>query len=104
MIPNCAFRFLPVLAVGLAAGLFSSGCQTKPAAANAAPPEKSIRPGVNAEFLKPHLETSQWVERFEREGREIYDQRQQIIKAAGIRRGSAVADIGAGTGLFTPLL
>ncbi len=105
MIPNCAFRFFPVLMACLAAGLFSSGCQTRPtAAAGAVPPEKSIRPGVNTEYLKPNLEVSQWVERFEREGREIYNQRQQIIKAARIRRGLAVADIGAGTGLFTPLL
>ena len=105
MIPNCAFRFFPVLMACLAAGLFSSGCQTRPtAAAGAVPPEKSIRPGVNTEYLKPNLEVSQWVERFEKEGREIYNQRQQIIKAARIRRGLAVADIGAGTGLFTPLL
>lgn len=104
-IPNFAFRFFPVLTAGLAAGLLLPGCQTTPKpAADAAPPEKSIRPGVNAEFLKPSLEVGQWVERFEREGREIYSQRHQIIKAAGIRRGSAVADIGAGTGLFTPLL
>ena len=88
MIPNCAFRFFPVLMACLAAGLFSSGCQTRPtAAAGAVPPEKSIRPGVNTEYLKPNLEVSQWVERFEKEGREIYNQRQQIIKAARIRRG-----------------
>lgn len=76
-----------------------AGCR-----ANApAPAESSIKPGVNAEFLKPELPVTQWVERFEREGREIYDQRAAIAKAVGLRPGMSVADIGAGTGLFTPL-
>lgn len=65
--------------------------------------EASVRPGVNGEYLKPDLEASQWVERFEREGREIYDRREDIARAARIRPGAAVADIGAGTGLFTPM-
>lgn len=65
--------------------------------------EQSAQPGVNTEYLKPDLNVSNWVERFEREGREIYDHRHQIVATAKIRPGSAVADIGAGTGLFTPL-
>jgi len=69
-----------------------------------APAETSVKPGVNAEFLKLDLKVTQWVERFEHEGREIYDQREAIVKAADLRRGMSVADIGAGTGLFTPLL
>jgi len=66
--------------------------------------ETSARPGINAEYLKPDLDASQWVERFEREGREIYDQRHEILAAARLRPGMEVADIGAGTGLFTPLM
>jgi predicted methyltransferase len=62
-----------------------------------------VKPGVNTEYLKPDLDVENWVERFEREGREIYDNREKIVAAAGIRPGAAVADIGAGTGLFTPL-
>lgn len=82
-----------------------AGCQTKPATAPAiAAVEASVRPGVNAEYKKPDLEVSKWVERFEREGREVYDQRQKIMQAARVRRGAAVADIGAGSGLFTLLL
>lgn len=67
------------------------------------PVEGSVKPGVNAEFLKPELPVNQWVERFEREGREIYDHREAIVRAIGLRPGMRVADIGAGTGLFTPL-
>lgn len=88
-----AFLLVAILAVALA------GCRS------AAPttPESSVKPGVNTEFLKPELQVTQWVERFEREGREIYDHREAIAKAVGLRPGMRVADIGAGTGLFTPL-
>jgi predicted methyltransferase len=82
-----------------------NGCQAPPhAASSAAPPEPSVRPGINTEYLKTNVNVSQWVERFEKEGREIFDQRHRILQAAKVRRGARVADIGAGTGLFTPLL
>lgn len=58
---------------------------------------------LNREFKNPDLDAAQWVERFEREGREIYDQRERIVRAAGIRPGMTVADVGAGSGLFEPL-
>lgn len=81
------------------------GCQTHRApSAGVSAAEKSVKPGINSEYLKPDLNVSNWVERFEREGREIYDERHRIIAAAKIRSGSTVADIGSGTGLFTPML
>jgi len=81
------------------------GCQTQRApSTSAVVEEKSVKPGINTEYLKSDLNVSNWVERFEKEGREIYDQRRQIIAAAKIRTGSVVADIGSGTGLFTPML
>jgi ubiquinone/menaquinone biosynthesis C-methylase UbiE len=81
------------------------GCQTHHApSTGAAVAEPSVKPGINTEYLKPNLNVSNWVERFEKEGREIYDHRRQIIAAAKIRPGSVVADIGSGTGLFTPML
>ena len=61
----------------------------------------SVKPGINADFLKPDLNPAPWVERFEKEGREVYDQRQRIVAALGLKAGSTVADVGAGTGLFT---
>ncbi|MCI0745290.1 MAG: class I SAM-dependent methyltransferase [Verrucomicrobia subdivision 3 bacterium] len=66
--------------------------------------EVSARPGINDEFLKPSLNLTQWVERFEREGREIFTEREKIAAAAKVQSGMAVADVGAGTGLFIPLL
>src|SRR4029077_2017625 len=40
---------------------------------------------------------------FEVESREIYTQRKEIVVACKLKPGMAVADIGAGTGLFTRL-
>jgi predicted methyltransferase len=85
------------------ASLALAGCQTRQAAPAAAAAEPSVKPGINTEFLKPSLSLTQWVERFEREGREIFTERGKIVAAAKVRPGMAVADIGAGTGLFTPL-
>ena len=62
---------------------------------------ESVRPGVNDSFANPQV--SKFVERFEREGREVYDQREEIIRHCQLRPGMVVADVGSGTGLFTRL-
>jgi ubiquinone/menaquinone biosynthesis C-methylase UbiE len=61
--------------------------------------EKSVKPGINDSFLKPNPD--EYVERFEIESREVFAQREEIIKACKIEKGMTLADIGAGTGLFT---
>lgn len=58
-------------------------------------------PAINAPYENPDY--GQWVERFEQPGREIYDRRREIVAAAGVKAGMAVADVGAGTGLFSLL-
>jgi len=68
---------------------------------SAAAQEQSIRPGINRHFVDPDWQ--QWVNTFERSGREVYDRRHAIVAASTVRPGMAVADIGAGTGLFTRL-
>jgi ubiquinone/menaquinone biosynthesis C-methylase UbiE len=67
----------------------------------AAAQEQSVRPGINRHFVDPDWQ--RWVKTFERPGREVYDKRHAIVEASGLRPGMAVADIGAGTGLFTRL-
>ena len=63
--------------------------------------EQSVSPGINRSYADPQWES--WVGTFERPGREVYDQRHAIVSATGAHRGMDVADIGAGTGLFTRL-
>lgn len=82
--------------------VLAPGCKTRPPTAKAE--EQSAQPGINGEYLKPDLQVAEWVERFESEGREIYDNREKIVKLARVRPGTVVADVGAGTGLFTMLL
>ncbi len=63
--------------------------------------EQSVRPGINSYYQNPDWQ--QWVNTFERQGREVYDKRAAIVAASGVSPGMSVADIGAGTGLFTRL-
>ena len=72
------------------------------AAAPLAAQEKSVRPGINKQFENPNV--AEFVTRFEHEGRDAFDHRQQIIEACRIRPGMTVADIGTGTGLFARIL
>jgi predicted methyltransferase len=58
-------------------------------------------PELNARFVDPELDVDEWIERFEVESREVYAARNEVLRATGIRAGSRVADIGAGTGFFT---
>jgi ubiquinone/menaquinone biosynthesis C-methylase UbiE len=67
----------------------------------AAAQEQSVRPGINRHFMDPDWQ--QWVNTFERPGREVYDKRHAIVDASEVAAGMNVADIGAGTGLFTRL-
>ena len=63
--------------------------------------EESVRPGVNDSFKDAKV--ADWVERFETEGREVYDLREKIVELCQLRPGMSVADVGVGTGLFTRL-
>jgi len=49
-------------------------------------------------------DASQWTQRFEHEGRAIYDKRAEILDAMGLKPGMDVADIGAGSGLISRLI
>jgi predicted methyltransferase len=103
MISRHALRLISVALALSGSALF--GCRTSSTPGSPAPvAEQNVRPGVNTEYLKSGIIVTQWVERFEREGREIYDKRLQIVQAARIHRGATVADIGSGTGLFSMLL
>lgn len=63
--------------------------------------ETSVAPGINAPYLSPNVES--WKQTFETEGREVYAKRKAILNALKLAPGMNVADIGAGTGLFSLL-
>jgi ubiquinone/menaquinone biosynthesis C-methylase UbiE len=65
--------------------------------------DASVKPGINDNFKDPNLKVEEWAGRFETESREVYHLRERIVKAAGVKPDWTVADVGAGTGLFTML-
>ena len=71
-------------------------------AAGAETAEQSVRSGVNDKYLAPDLDVDEWTQRFEGEAREIFVHRRDIVERLDLQPGMAVADIGAGTGLFLP--
>jgi ubiquinone/menaquinone biosynthesis C-methylase UbiE len=63
--------------------------------------EKSVKPGINDPFKDPDVKEFQG--KFEGESREVFAQREKIVAACKLKPGLVVADVGAGTGLFTRL-
>jgi ubiquinone/menaquinone biosynthesis C-methylase UbiE len=61
--------------------------------------EKSVRPGINKQYENPDIKASQSI--LETEGREAFAKRNEILAACRLKPGMTVADIGAGTGIFT---
>ena len=84
-------QFVVLALVALAA------CKSSPPPA----PPPSVKPGINKDFLDPALDPQKFVERFETESREISTERAAIASMVGLKPGQSMADIGAGTGLFT---
>lgn len=64
--------------------------------------EQNVNPGINRHYADPDVD--RWVSTFERDGREIFDRRHDILAAMDVRPGMTVADVGAGTGFFTLML
>ncbi len=105
VLPSVFFRLFAGLC--LAAGIFVSGCANAPTQAEAraavgAGTLAGADPKVNQSYYEPDLQL--WSNRFEGESRELYRKRAEIVAASGARPGMTVADVGAGTGLFTMLL
>lgn len=67
----------------------------------AATREKSVKPGINDRFLSEDLDVREWLARFEVESREVFAHRADVVTAVGIKPGNTIADIGAGTGIYS---
>lgn len=61
--------------------------------------EKSVKPGINKAFKNPDVK--EFLKKFERESREVANLSDEIVAACKIKPGMSIADVGAGTGLFT---
>jgi len=73
----------------------------EPESARGSTPERALGPEINAYYQD--ADPARWMQVFERPGREVFDRRVQIVEALALKPGMAVADVGAGTGLFTML-
>jgi len=94
----------PVL-TDIPTGTTAEAPATAPLAAPPAPDPRlaeiqSNHPGINAPY-RSRGAAPRWARRFERDGREVHDHRAEIVRALALRPGMAIADLGAGTGLFT---
>lgn len=87
-------RFIVLLGLSCGIGMPWAAAQEK---------VESVKPGINEQFLNPELQVNEWVERFETESREVFTAREEILEALHLEEGMRVADVGAGTGLFTRL-
>jgi ubiquinone/menaquinone biosynthesis C-methylase UbiE len=78
-----------------------------PPEASGSPPLQSQDPasrgGINDAFVNPDLNVDEFVKRFEIESREIYASRDAVMAACQVKPGERIADVGAGTGLYTRL-
>jgi ubiquinone/menaquinone biosynthesis C-methylase UbiE/intracellular sulfur oxidation DsrE/DsrF family protein len=61
--------------------------------------DQSVKPGINDTFRDP--DPQEFLGKFEVESREVFARRKEIVAACEIQPGQTVADMGAGTGLFT---
>ena len=93
------------LALALVVSLLAFGCQGYGSHEDVYFPveEANVKPGINERYKSPDLAVGEYQERFETESREVFALREQIVAAIGIEAGDDVADIGAGTGIFTKL-
>ena len=66
------------------------------------PAQSKTDPKINEPFKKPDVKA--YIKKFESDDREVYAKRHEIVAALGLEPGMAVADVGAGTGLFTRLI
>jgi ubiquinone/menaquinone biosynthesis C-methylase UbiE len=62
------------------------------------------RADPNAPYRDPSVSAAEWNRLFEGPDRRVFSERAQIVRLAHLQPGMRVADVGAGTGLFSMLL
>lgn len=64
--------------------------------------EQNVNPGINRHYQQPDV--AQWRTVFERDGREVWDRRADVLHHLRLAPGQDIADIGAGTGFFSLMM
>lgn len=64
--------------------------------------EQNTNPNINRHY--ENADVDHWRGVFEREGRTVWDNRKQIVKALKLTPGQRVADVGTGTGFFALMM
>lgn len=93
-------RFPGLLLYALFA-FFTSACAETTITGKLDPEPRAVSPAINSYYLD--ADVVHWRKIFERPGREVFDRRFEILNAIGVYPGMVVADVGAGTGLYTML-
>lgn len=106
MIRNLAFNILLALNLSIAVPLATWAQEAGTAKKSQAKAQAKHKDGnhaaeENKKFLDPALDVEGYVKRFESNNRDIYAKRAEIVKSLKLQKGQAVADVGAGTGLFS---
>lgn len=70
--------------------------KTQPTSRRSAPKHRDI----NARFVSKKMNPKSWKKRFENPKREVFRNREAIVAAIKIKPGTALADVGAGSGAF----
>lgn len=99
---------ITILTLGCAAATSGLTVRTTSSGAEEAPrleagpvvDESSVRPDINALYFEPDA-LEKYTDVLESERREVVQRRDEIVDAMALLEGMIVADIGAGTGLFT---
>lgn len=65
--------------------------------------EASVSPAINQNFKSDALDVEGWASRFSGESREAFHARHDVVKAMALKPGETIADVGAGTGIYTRL-
>jgi precorrin-6B methylase 2 len=92
-------RYAGMVLMGLGWGLAACGQDApKPAATEHAKTHDMSK--LNSRFLNPKLDVKASAAQLEGKGREVAAKRAEIVSVLSLKPGQAVADIGAGTGLF----
>lgn len=65
--------------------------------------EENVAPTINNSFKDPELDIERYAQSFSGESREVFTAREEVIATIGLKPGQTVADIGAGTGIYTRL-